>query len=127
MNSMISSFEAACIWAGLDHRDQWWSRRDHITRYLVKASRFDTGLDLQLSQHTFHKLVFRSDDRPAIMQEFKENNIQSMVHYDRPVHQHQWFLGDCPVSADLALKSFTVPNQHTLTDSEVERIAEVLS
>lgn len=127
MNSMMSSFEAACVWAGLDHRDQWWSRRDHITRYLAKISRFDTGLDLQLCQHTFHKLVFRTHNRSEIMQALEDKNIQSMRHYDRTVHQHPWFAGRCPVSEDLASKSFTVPNQHTLTDSEVERIAEVLS
>lgn len=127
LNSMMSSFEAACVWAGLDNRDQWWSRRDHITRYLAKTSRFDTGLDLQLNQHTFHKLVFQTHNPSEIMQQLQHKNIQSMRHYSRTVHQHPWFAGRCPVSADLASKSFTVPNQHTLTDSEVECIAEAIS
>jgi dTDP-4-amino-4,6-dideoxygalactose transaminase len=33
---------------------------------------------------------------------------------------------DVPVSTQLSKISFTVPNQHTLTDEEVERIAKEL-
>lgn len=128
LNSMMSSFEAACVWAGLDHRDQWWARRDHITRYLVANSRLGTGLDMCLSQHTFHKLVFRTPQRDLVMQDFKSKGIQTVVHYPRTVHQHQWCAhGTCPTSAALATQSFTVPNQHTLTDNEVERILEALT
>ena len=126
MNSMLSSFEAACVWAGLDHQHSWRQRRDKITRYLVQHSRFLTGIDMRLPAHTFHKLVFTDPDRKQTMSRLRSQEIDSVVHYSRTVHQHPWFSGHCAVSADLALRSFTVANQHTLTDTEVEHLARAL-
>lgn len=126
INSMLSTFEAACIWAGLDRHDAWQQRRNKITQHLVQTSRFSTGIDLHLSRHTFHKLVFQTPDRTQTMSHLRSQGVESVVHYTRTVHQHPWFTGRCPNSAELALRSFTVPNQHTLTDSEVEHLARAL-
>jgi dTDP-4-amino-4,6-dideoxygalactose transaminase len=62
------------------------------------------------------------------MDKFKKANIDCVVHYPRLIndeaiyHQHSALLN----SDRLKSITFTVPNQHTLTDEEVERIAEVL-
>jgi UDP-2-acetamido-2-deoxy-ribo-hexuluronate aminotransferase len=127
INSMLSSFEAACIWAGLDHQDEWHNRRENITRHLLQCSKFITALDTELPQHTFHKLVFNDTRRTQIMKDLASQNIESSVHYSTVIHQQPWYTGKCAKSFDLSTKSFTVPNQHTLTDSEVEHIAKVLS
>jgi len=127
MNSMISSFEAACILAGLEHADSWRQRRQQISQYIRDRSIYATGIDFDLYQHTFHKLVFRSDQRDNVIAKLKNEGIYAAVHYRRLIHQEPLYPGHiCKNSARLSRESFTVPNQHTLTDSEVEKIAKAL-
>ncbi len=128
MNSMLSSFETACVIVGLEQADQWRRRRENISKYIVDRSRFATGIDFSLPQHGFHKLVFQSEHRDQVIQELDKAGVAAVCHYRRLMHQESLYQGrSCPNSHRLSGISFTVPNQHTLTDSEVEHIAEVLS
>jgi UDP-2-acetamido-2-deoxy-ribo-hexuluronate aminotransferase len=128
MNSMISNFEAACIWAGLNHSEQWQKRRTDIATYLVKQSNYRSAMDLSLKQNTFQKLVFQSDRRDQTLTDLKSAGIDSTVHYSKLINDENIYNRPdvVPVSTELSKLSFTVPNQHTLTDSEVEQIAKVL-
>ena len=128
MNSMISSFEAACIWAGLDRSEQWQQRRADIASYLILESNYNCALDLTLKKNTFQKLVFQSDSRDATIAQFKSAGVDCAVHYRQLVSNETIYQQDCsvPVSIELSKRSFTVPNQHTLTDEEVKRIAKEL-
>jgi dTDP-4-amino-4,6-dideoxygalactose transaminase len=129
MNSMISSFEAACVLVGLDHAGSWQQRRQQIAEYLVDCSVYPCAIDFDLPQHTLHKLVFQSDSRDQIMQKFKQARIDCVVHYSTLINDEPLYHTKADFNASDRLKqiSFTVPNQHTLTDLEVERIGELLS
>jgi dTDP-4-amino-4,6-dideoxygalactose transaminase len=128
MNSMISSFEAACIWAGLDRSARWQQRRADIASYLISEANYASPLDLTLKKNTFQKLVFQSDERDAIVAQFKTADIDCAVHYRQLISDETIYQQPCsvPVSNRLKQISFTVPNQHTLTDEEVKRIAKEL-
>jgi dTDP-4-amino-4,6-dideoxygalactose transaminase len=128
MNSMMSNFEAACVWAGLDHSKAWQKRRAEIAGYLIKESSYTSAIDLSLSQHTHQKLVFQSNSRDRVLAQFKAAKIDCAVHYRTLVDDESIYSrsSDVPVSTQLSKISFTVPNQHTLTDEEVERIAKEL-
>jgi dTDP-4-amino-4,6-dideoxygalactose transaminase len=128
MNSMLSSFEAACVVAGLEHSETWQRRRQQIAGHLTSSSVYNSVIDSNLPQHTLHKLVFQSDDRVSIQKQFSKANIDCPVHYTRLVNDESLYHIDqlFPVSDRYKQTSFTVPNQHTLTDAEVERIAKVL-
>ena len=128
MNSMISSFESACVLVGLEYADKWQQRRKKIAEYLAGLSKHQCAVDFTLEQHTFHKLVFQSDDRQNIMNRFKKANIDCVVHYQLMINDEQLYATGQGLAMSDKLKniSFTVPNQHTLTDIEVERIGELL-
>lgn len=128
MNSMISTFEAACVLAGLELSESWQQRRRHIAEYLMANSVYATAMDRSLAQHTWHKLVFQCDNRTAVMEKFKKARIDCVVHYTRLINDEPLYTtaSAMPVSDRLKTVSFTVPNQHTLTDQEVEQIAKVL-
>lgn len=128
MNSVMSSFECASVLAGLEHADTWQKRRKQIARYLTDCSVYPCAIDLDLDQHTFHKLVFQANDRDGIIKKFKNAGVDVGIHYstlinDEPLYStgHKFVISDYLKSV-----SFTVPNQHTLTDGEVERIGELL-
>jgi dTDP-4-amino-4,6-dideoxygalactose transaminase len=129
MNSMLSSFEAACVLVGLDYSQQWQQRRKQIAEYLVGCSRYKCAVDFGLDQHTLHKLVFQASNRNEIIENFKIAGIDCAVHYttlinDEPLY-HTARVFD--ISDQLKSISFTVPNQHTLTDNEVEQIGKLLT
>lgn len=126
MNSMISSFEAACVLAGLEMQSTWHQRRRDISQYLITSSQYASVMDQNLQHHSYSKLVFRSEDRNAVRQRLLEMGIETAVHYQLPVHQEPPHVSFCPNAEQLSKELFTVPNQHTLTDSEVEQIAKAL-
>lgn len=129
MNSMLSSFEAACIWAGLDRSNRWQQRRTDIASYLILEANYKCATDLTLKKHTHHKLVFQSDCRDQVLEQFKNAGIDCAVHYRQLISDEKIYQRPCnvPVSIELSRQSFTVPNQHTLTDEEVKRIAKELA
>jgi len=127
MNSMISSFEAACIWAGLDRSEKWQRRRQQIANEIVSRSKYVCATD-DIPIHTLHKLVFQSEDRTSVMQYLKEQGVASAIHYGLTINDEPLYNidNDFSVSDKLKATSFTVPNQQSLTDEEVEQIAKVL-
>jgi UDP-2-acetamido-2-deoxy-ribo-hexuluronate aminotransferase len=128
LNSMLGSFEAACVIAGLDRMDLWLERRRKIAEYLIAESQYPTGLDMTLQSNTLHKLVFQSQDRESLRKKFIDAGIDCPIHYINMISDEPLYRNNCkfPVSDKLKNITFTVPNQHTLTDVEVERIAKEL-
>ena len=129
MNSMLSSFEAACVLTGLEHAKGWQQRRQQIANYLISCSKYQCAVDLSLDQHTLHKLVFQANNRNQIIEDFEKAHVDCAVHYATLINDEPLYhIGKSfTVSDRLKTISFTVPNQHTLTDLEVERIGKLLS
>jgi|TARA_R110000803_G_scaffold137503_1_gene204425 UDP-2-acetamido-2-deoxy-ribo-hexuluronate aminotransferase len=128
LNSMMSSFECACVLAGLNHSKEWQIRRNRISRYLIDQCGFVCATDTRLKQHTHSKLVFQSEERSSVKERLLENRISTAVHYNLMINDEPLYRGgkQLPVSTQLKQTSFTVPNQHTLTDAEVEHIGKHL-
>lgn len=127
LNSVMSSFECAAVISGLRRKDDWHARRTEIAEFLIANSRFETGIDY-LPKHTLHKLVFQAENRSNITDTISNKKIQTAYHYSLTINDEPLYrtLRDFPVSDRLKKISFTVPNQHTLTDIEVEQIARAL-
>jgi UDP-2-acetamido-2-deoxy-ribo-hexuluronate aminotransferase len=127
LNSMMSSMECASVLVSLKYADAWRQRRAKIAKYLISESRFPTAIDLDLPQHTFSKLVFQSLDRDTAINHLTKHNVDSVIHYKKLIsNESLYHCGFINNSEYLKNVSFTVPNQHTLTDAEVERIAKGL-
>lgn len=127
LNSMMSSAECAAVLVGLKHSSKWQARRKCIADYIMDQSQYAAAVD-SLPQHTLSKLVFQAQDRARVVDRLTQLNIETAVHYQRLIsdeqiyHSSQSFLN----SSELRSISFTVPNQHTLTDHEIELIAKGL-
>jgi dTDP-4-amino-4,6-dideoxygalactose transaminase len=114
------------VLAGLEMQSAWHQRRTEISQYLINASQYESVMDQHLSQHSYSKLVFRSADRDTVRQRLTDLGVETAVHYQLPVHQEPQHAAYCPHADQLSRELFTVPNQHTLTDNEVEQIAKAL-
>ena len=129
MNSMLSSFEAACIWVGLDYSEQWHKRRQDISKYLISQSKFETVLDTDLCKNTYHKLVFKSNNRNETQKHLQDLGINTAMHYSLTINDEILYnsKNSFPTSDTLKNTCFTVPNQQTLLDEEVEQIKKALT
>lgn len=127
MNSMMSTMECACVITGLKYKDEWQARREAIAEYITANSQYETGIEY-LPKHTLHKLVFQAEDRTLMNKQLFKQGIDSAYHYSLLINDERLYLTNrpFPVSDRLKKISFTVPNQHTLSDDEVERIAKAL-
>jgi len=116
------------VLTGLKHADQAYQRRHDIAQYLIDQSQWPTAIDsTRVRNHTYSKLVFQSDDRASVIKKFKDQAIDCVVHYNNLVSDEPLYLDAGQYySRHLRDISFTVPNQHTLTDAEVDRIAQGL-
>jgi dTDP-4-amino-4,6-dideoxygalactose transaminase len=128
MNSMISGFEAACIWAALDRSEQWRDRRQYIVNHLISACKLPAATDQTIIKHGHQKLVFQSFDRDGYLQHLLDHNVSTAVHYNNLINDEPLYksFNELHTSSQLKEVSFTVPNQHSLTDEEVEHIAKAL-
>ena len=128
VNSMMSSFEVAAVLVGLTYADGWHQRRKKIAEYLIDQSQHRHSMDTSID-NTYHKLVFQSDNRKSVIDRFKQANVDCPVHYKLTVNDETLYHQPgklFPISDQLKTTSFTVPNQHTLTDLEVEHIGQLL-
>jgi dTDP-4-amino-4,6-dideoxygalactose transaminase len=127
VNSMMSTFELAAVLTGLKYSEIWQKRRQNIAEYLITESNYHHGMDTHI-KHTYHKLVFQTHNRNSVIDLFQKNNVDCPVHYTLTVNDEILYQTNnkFPVSDRLKTTSFTVPNQHTLTDIEVERIGKLL-
>ncbi len=128
LNSMMSSAECAAVITGLKYKDQWYQRRSQISQYLISESIHQSAIDLSIPHHSYSKLVFQSEKRSDIFKKFKELEIDTVIHYNKLIHEESLYSTTNNISNSICLRniSFTVPNQHTLTDLEVEKIAKAL-
>jgi dTDP-4-amino-4,6-dideoxygalactose transaminase len=127
LNSMMSSLECASVLVGFRYADNWRQRREDIAKYLISESRYPSTMDT-LNKHTYSKLVFQTDNKINTIDQFKQQEIDCVTHYRRLINTEPLYhtQGNFNKSRELSNRSFTVPNQHTLTDTEVERIAKAL-
>jgi dTDP-4-amino-4,6-dideoxygalactose transaminase len=128
LNSMMSTMEVAAVLTGLKHSAKWQERRTKISEYIKGNCKLTSGNDSALMKNTYHKLVFQADNRDELVAQLNEQGIGATVHYRLTVNDETLYATkkSFPVSDKLKAVSFTVPNQHTLTDAEVERIVEAL-
>ena len=127
MNSMMSAFECACVLVALKYSEQWQSRRHKIASYLKDKSKYTCAIS-PLAKHTYSKLVFQSKERSKLQETLKEKGIATARHYQMCINDETLYRGGktLPISTKLKEISFSIPNQHTLTDAEIEHIGKNL-
>lgn len=128
INSTMNAFEVSCLNASLDRRQIWQQRRESIAMYyhqqlggLIDLSYQPGGPEVN---NSLHRIALRHKQRRKIFELLHKDQI--MVHpmytalFSEPVFRSVERHSDCLNSARMTWEGFVVPNQHTLTDAEVE-------
>lgn len=151
-NFRLDALQAAVLSVKLKHLDDWHGRRRKNAR-LYRRLFSDAGIsrsieslekgDLQNgiilptekegNYHIYNQFVIYSDQRDALMRHLRANQIGCEIYYPLSLHQQECFRslgyqqGAFPHSERAAAMSLALPVFPDLSDTQIERVVEVVS
>jgi len=131
-NSRMDEIQAAILRVKLKYLEEWIKKRRQIAKY------FDLNLknvkpikENQYNKHAYHLYVLKSPNRQNLFKHLKKNNIQSMVHYPKPVNKQKAFRYQknqkFPNTEILVDKILSIPIHHMLKTKDVKNIVRCIN
>jgi len=112
-------------------------RRAIAKRYLAEIENDKIILPFwDLSKnHVFHLFVIRTENREALQEYLRQNNIQTVIHYPIPPHKQKafspetsgWNNSSFPITEKIHNEVLSLPISPVLTENEVDFIIEILN
>jgi dTDP-4-amino-4,6-dideoxygalactose transaminase len=135
-NSRLDELQAAVLRVRLPHLADWNARRrDVVARYAEVLGdgprRMAHGRDTGTTAYAGHLAVMLTDDRDGDRAALTEAGIRTDVHYPVPDHRQPVLAGavaglSLPVTEQVAGRILTLPCFPEMTESEIERVCDVL-
>lgn len=136
----------------LKHLNHWHEQRRKnaaLYRKLFKETGIDRGMDALDTEdlqngiilpteedgnyHIYNQFVIYSDQRDALMQHLRANQIGSEIYYPLALHEQKCFdflgyrKGRFPNAERAAVMSLALPIYPDLSEKQIERVVEVVS
>lgn len=132
-NSRLSEMQAALLRVKLPYVHGWIDRRREIAaRYNAElAGKVRVPFEPHGCRAVFHVYVVESDERNQLAARLMGAGVQTMVHYDKAIHEHpRWrHLGEpgqFPVAERLARTVLSLPCYPYLTDEEQTEVIKAV-
>ncbi len=81
--------------------------------------------------HVWHLFVIRTTSRDRFQQYLTDNGIQTLIHYPIPPHKQKaykkWNTISLPITEKIHREVLSLPISQVMTDSEVEKVVEVIN
>jgi dTDP-4-amino-4,6-dideoxygalactose transaminase len=136
----LDALQAAVLRRKLERLDGWNEDRRRLgasLREALEGAQRTGAIELVGSpfpeaDHVYHLFVIRSDERDALREHLAQHGVASAVHYPEPIHLTEAYAhlglgrGSLPVSEELATRICSLPLFPSMTDAEVEQVAEVV-
>jgi aminotransferase EvaB len=134
-NSRLDEVQAEILRRKLTRLDDYIARRQAIAAHYAEAF---AGTDLMVprtapgNQHVYYVYVVRHPARDKIIEMLKEHDISLNISYPWPVHTQSGFAhlgyrkGSLPVTEAVAHEIFSLPMFPSLSDSEQQRVVDLL-
>jgi dTDP-4-amino-4,6-dideoxygalactose transaminase len=134
-NSRLDELQAAVLMVKLKYLDEWNERRRIITKiYRERVTNPNIILPKEQakSKHVYHQFVIRCKHRDALQKYLSKNEIQSQIHYPKPIHMQGAFLkmritADVRVTERVSREILSLPIHPFIRDEEVSTIVRVLN
>ncbi len=150
-NFRLDALQAAVLNVKLPHLDSWHEqRRENAALYhkLFKAAgltrsadELDSGLnggivlpiEKENNYHIYNQFVIYSENRDALMQHMKANDVGCEIYYPLALHEQECFRllgykqGDFPNAERAAAMSLALPIYPDLTTEMIHRVVEVIA
>jgi dTDP-4-amino-4,6-dideoxygalactose transaminase len=136
-NSRLDAVQAAVLSVKLRYLREWNARRvQHAKAYAMRLGNGSVHVPEIPSgrEHNFHLFVIRVQQRDGLRQYLQARGIGNGIHYPQPLHLTPAYreLGymtppHLPVSETLAAEILSLPMYPELTQSQTDRVTEVVS
>lgn len=137
VNSRLDTLQAVVLRAKLKRLAAWnQERRDAVARYeglLSGVHGVTTPVTLEGNEHVWHLYVVQVDERDRVLAALQAEGIGAGIHYPTPVHLTEAFSfldqgpGTFPEAERLAGRILSLPIFPGITESQQERVAQVLA
>jgi dTDP-4-amino-4,6-dideoxygalactose transaminase len=131
LNSRLDEIQAAILRVRLRHFAGNQQRRHAIARrYSERLQGLPVTLPVpdERRQHAWHQFVIRSQNRSALIESFRRNEIGWGIHYEYCLHRMPAFAGffdqtkSLPITEKAACEILSLPVSPELTDEECDRV-----
>jgi len=135
VNERLDGLQAALLRVKLPHLDSWnMARARCAERYRQALSGTVRMVDCHPEASPVHHVFpIRVGDRAAVAERLRLEGVQTGIHYDRALHQHEALrdvpgipaLGELPVSEAWSRQTLSLPMFAELAIEEIDRVVEV--
>lgn len=131
-NSRLDEIQAAILSTKLKYLDEWNKKRFKIASKYRKNLKNVNLLENNLyCEHVYHLFVVKSNNREKLMGHLNENDIQTLIHYPRPVNREDAFSKfdsyNFQNAEQLSKQIFSLPNNPWLKDDQTDFIIESIN
>ncbi len=136
VNSRLDELQARVLSIKIKYLNKWNSQRNSIAgQYLAGINPSAAILPYvdKNSTSVYHQFVVRTDKRDTLIDLFRKNNIEFMIHYPVPPHLQKaykelnFIKGAFPVAEVIADTCISLPLYPGLAKSQVDRIIETIN
>jgi dTDP-4-amino-4,6-dideoxygalactose transaminase len=134
-NSKMSEVDCAQMLIKFKYFEEWQRRRTEIADFYTEhlLSYVDPILPSKDVEHAWHKYVIRLHDRSNLQTYLASNGIQTKVHYEVPLFEHELAYDYYNYARDVfrlgtthSKEALSLPIYPEMTDAEVETVAETI-
>lgn len=134
-NSRLDELQAIILRAKLKRIDSYNENRRRVAHRYSAALAKLPGLipphEDGIGHHVYHQYTLLAENRDAIMQALRDNEIACAVYYPIPLHKQEVFAADCgglslPVSEQVSQQCMSLPIYPELSDEQVDQVLEVI-
>ncbi|MBT3413141.1 MAG: DegT/DnrJ/EryC1/StrS family aminotransferase [Anaerolineae bacterium] len=135
-NSRLDPLQAAFLRVKLKHLDDWNQRRKKLASMYIEKLAECEDIILPVvpkwAEPVWHLFVIRVSNRDAFQQYLKKEEIGTLIHYPVPPHLSDVYKKDFferssfPISEELASKVISLPMGPHLSESELDRVCDVI-
>ncbi|HXQ27448.1 MAG TPA: DegT/DnrJ/EryC1/StrS family aminotransferase [Candidatus Acidoferrales bacterium] len=131
-NYRMHGFQGAVLRIKLRHLYAWTARRQEIAREyrrLLAGTRLEMPVDDPRDECVYHQFVVYADNRNSIVTQLAAREIETVVHYPRPVHLQPAYSslglppGTFPHAERACERVFSLPVHPGLTSEQVAFVA----
>ena len=134
-NYRMQGFQGAVLRIKLRHLYAWTSRRQEIAREyrrLLANARLEIPVDDPRDECVYHQFVIYTDNRNATVSQLAERDIETVVHYPRPIHLQPAYSslglppGTFPLAERACERVLSLPLHPGLTPEQIEYVANAV-
>jgi dTDP-4-amino-4,6-dideoxygalactose transaminase len=134
-NYRMQGFQGAVLRIKLRHLYAWTSRRQEIAREyrrLLANARLEIPVDDPRDECVYHQFVIYTDNRNATVSQLAERDIETVVHYPRPIHLQPAYSslglppGTFPFAERACERVLSLPLHPGLTPEQIAYVANAV-